>query len=133
MASESRPQFAEAAFWKRVLYMLLFGITYSVAEMVLGLIVLVQFFLLLFTGAASEPLLRLSNNIAAYVRQVFRFLAFNSEEMPFPIGEWPDEPADGDHWRERPAAPVRSEATIDTGVPGTSATTPGGSAADGAD
>jgi hypothetical protein len=102
MSSEPRPQFAEAAFWKRVLYMLLFAIAYSVAEMVLGLIVLVQFFLLLFTGAASEPLLRLSNNIAAYVRQVFRFLAYNSEDMPFPIGEWPDEPADGDHWRAAP-------------------------------
>jgi hypothetical protein len=133
MSSESRPQFAEAAFWKRVLYMLLFGITYSVAEMVLGLIVLVQFFLLLFTGAASEPLLRLSNNIAAYVRQVFRFLAFNTEEMPFPIGEWPDEPADGDHWRERPAAPAQSDGTFDAGTPGASSAGSGAGTADGAD
>lgn len=92
-------QFAVPAFWKRTLYMVLFAIAYSLAELVLGVVVLVQFFTVGFTGRANEPLLRLSNNLALYVRQIYRFLAYNDETMPFPMGEWPDEPADGDVWR----------------------------------
>jgi hypothetical protein len=110
MNESKTAQFAVPAFWKRALYMVLFAIAYSLAELVLGVVVLVQFFTVGFTGRANEPLLRLSNNLAAYVRQIYRFLAYNDETMPFPMGEWPDEPAEGAVWRQD-AEPVATQST----------------------
>jgi hypothetical protein len=87
----------------RALHMVLFAIAYSIAELILVLVILVQFVTILFTGRASEPLLRFGNGLATYVRQIFRFLTYNTEAMPFPFADWPEEAAEGERWR----APAR--------------------------
>jgi hypothetical protein len=112
VANPSAPQFSEPAFWRRTLYMILFVIGYSIAELVVGLVVVVQFVVVLFTGTANEPLLRFGNGLATWVRQVFRFLTFNTETMPFPFSDWPDESADGGRWRAR-STPAESTAADD--------------------
>jgi len=99
MESSTLPRYQDRAFWRRALFMLVFAIAYNVAELVLALTVLVQFFSILLTGRAVEPLLAFGNGLSTWTRQVFRFLTFNSETTPFPFSDWPDEPLEGERWR----------------------------------
>jgi hypothetical protein len=96
---QSQSQLSERAFWSRALHMVLFAIAYTIAEFVIVLLVVVQFITILVTGRANEPLLRFGNSLSTYVRQILRFVLYNTETMPFPFSDWPDEPADGERWR----------------------------------
>jgi hypothetical protein len=99
VTTTAHAQFKEPAFWKRALFMLGFWIAYSVTEVIIGLIVVVQFLIVLFTGRANDDLLRFGNSLSAYVREILRYVLFNSEHEPFPFSDFPDEPPDGEHWR----------------------------------
>jgi hypothetical protein len=46
----------------------------------------------LFTGDTNERLLTLGQNLSTYVYQITLFLTFNSDEHPYPFGDWPDGP-----------------------------------------
>jgi hypothetical protein len=76
--------------WQRILYMILFVIAYSIAEIVLTVVVIVQAVIVLFTDKKNPKLLAFGGQLAAYVYQLFRFLTYNSEKMPFPFGDWPE-------------------------------------------
>lgn len=78
------------SIWSRCLYMLLFAFFLWVAKFVVGAVVVVQFFFVLFTGAANDRLLVLGQSLSTYHYQVWRFLTFNSEQHPYPIGDWPE-------------------------------------------
>ena len=93
----------DRAFWMRALFMLFYLFAYSVAEVVLTLVVLFQFVVVLFTGRANEAALKLGNNLAAYVYQIMRYLTYNTEAQPFPFSDWPDDQAEGERWRGGPA------------------------------
>ena len=91
MEEEIKQRLTRRSIWMRALYMLALAIGYGIAELVWGIVVLLQFVVVLLTGTANENLLRLGNNLSAYVRQVLRYLTFNSEALAFPFGDWPDE------------------------------------------
>ena len=75
--------------WKRLLYMLLFAVLYNVAEMVLVVVVILQFLITLFTGSSNMQLLSFGKQLSKYVYAVMIFLTYNSEQLPFPFSEWP--------------------------------------------
>ena len=89
MTSESQVSTSEPSIWQRLLYMLLFFIIYSVAEIVIYASVIFQFLAVLVTGQSNERLLVFGQSLSTYVYQIMRFLTFNSEQHPFPIGAWP--------------------------------------------
>lgn len=113
MENANRSQLKDVAFWQRALYMLLFVIAYGIAEMIAGLIVLVQFVTILVSRRANETLLRFGNSLSAYVRQILRFVMYNTEEMPFPFADWPQEPADGERWRGDAARVAETAPAVD--------------------
>lgn len=76
--------------WLRGLFMLLFVFISGVARFVIAVVVLFQFFSVLFTGKTNEQLLLLGQNLSTYIYQITLFLTFNSEWRPFPFGAWPD-------------------------------------------
>ena len=80
----------ENSIWIRGLYMLLFGLLYSVAEVVLWTVVLVQFIYRIFNDETQPRLLELGASVARYIYQVLRFLVCNTEVMPFPFSDWPE-------------------------------------------
>ncbi len=84
------------SIWLRGLYMLLFGLLYSVAEVVLWTVVLVQFIYRIFNDETQPRLLELGASVAQYIYQVLRFLSFNTEVMPFPFSDWPVLTDDGE-------------------------------------
>jgi hypothetical protein len=85
----------ESSIWKRALYMLLFALFYSVAEMVLFAVVIFQFLFKLITGETNKRLLDFGQSLATYFYQILQFLNFNTEHHPYPFAEWPQgKPAD---------------------------------------
>jgi len=77
--------------WKRLLMMLIFCIIYSVSEIVLAAVVILQFLSIPFTGNKNDKLLSLGASLSSYTYQIFSYLTFNSEKQPYPIGEWPSD------------------------------------------
>jgi hypothetical protein len=75
--------------WIRGLYMLLFLATYSVAEVVLVVVVLYQFISRLITNQQNDRLLKLGQQLSTYLYQLVMYFTFNSEERPYPFAAWP--------------------------------------------
>lgn len=92
MSDELKAHLKERKTWLRGLYMLLFVIFYSIAEIVITAIVLFQFIMALFTGRTNERLLKLGQSLSTYVYQILQFLTFNSDYHPYPFGAWPKGP-----------------------------------------
>lgn len=94
MDEQLKENLKSGSTWIRGLYMLLFIVLVGIARIVLNFVVLFQFGTKLFTGNTNDRLLELSQNIASYSYQVIRFLGFNTEEKPYPFGEWPKKAQD---------------------------------------
>lgn len=89
MSDEMKKNLQQQSTWMRGLYMLMFALFYSVAEVVLFAIVIIQFFLVLFTGENNPRLLKLGQSIATYIYQIIQYLTFNSNYQAYPFGGWP--------------------------------------------
>lgn len=82
--------------WMRILYIFLFILFYSLAEVLLSAVVAFQLLLVLFTGSKNERLLKLGQGLSTYIYQVLSFMTFNSDYKPYPFGAWPQgEPKSG--------------------------------------
>jgi len=79
----------ERTIWNRGLYMLIFMLCLWLAKFVSYMVVLFQFFTVLFVGSPNERLRVFGQCLSYYIYQIMRFLTFNSEEHPYPLGEWP--------------------------------------------
>lgn len=95
MDEDIKNNLKDRSIWLRGLFILLFVIFYNVAEIVLMAVVVVQFGFKLVTGGVNDKLLAFSRRLTRYIYEVFRFITFESETMPFPFSDWPesDEPA----------------------------------------
>lgn len=89
MSDDVKDNLKSQSTWKRGLYMLLYLFFSRIAELVLGVIVVFQFLLKLFTGDTNDRLRKLGQGLSTYIYQVFQFLAYNSEYHPYPFGGWP--------------------------------------------
>ncbi len=89
MSNGIKDNIKQQSTWKRGLYMVLFSIFYTVAEVLLVAIVVFQFALKLVTDDSNDRLRRLGQSIGTYIYQIIQFLTFNSEYHPYPFGTWP--------------------------------------------
>ena len=89
MNNETRNNLKQKSSWIRGLYMLLFMFLAGIADFILCGVIIFQFINKLITGQTNERLLKLGQSIATYVYQIVRFLTFNSEYHPYPLGAWP--------------------------------------------
>lgn len=74
---------------ERLIYMLLFTLSYSIAEIVFATVVIFQFLHLLILRERNENLLKFGAELSRYIYLVLQFLSFNADEKPFPVGDWP--------------------------------------------
>ena len=102
MEEEMKQRLTRRDIWVRAIFMVIFVIAYSIAELLLTLVALVQFFIVLFTGQANRNLLQFGSNLSTYMYQLFRFLTFNSEPQPFPFADWPREELGDNVWLQAP-------------------------------
>ena len=89
MNDETRNDAGNRTIWKRALLMLLFAVIYSIAEIVVFLVALFQFFFVLITGDRNTRVLELGQSLSSYVYEILLFETFNSERLPFPFDDWP--------------------------------------------
>lgn len=80
---------ADRSLWYRVLCMLLFGFIFYLVETAVLVLAIFQVIYKVFTGEPNGQVLAISKDLALYINQLVNYLLFNSEEQPFPIGEWP--------------------------------------------
>lgn len=74
--------------WGRFLYMLIFALCFGVAEFLIALVAIVQFFTTLFTGETNKNLLGFGRDLSAYVYKLGQYLTYNTDDRPFPFSEW---------------------------------------------
>jgi hypothetical protein len=87
--SDIKEHVKDTNVWLRLLFMLLFAMIYSAAEVVLAVVVFFQFLCVLFTGNKNAKALLFGSQLSAFAYQVFSYLTYNSEERPFPFADWP--------------------------------------------
>jgi len=83
------------ATWTRLLFMVIACVLISIASFVGSFVVILGFLWLLFTGEVNQQIRQVGQSIAAYVYEIIRYLTFNTEQRPFPMGgDWPSGSAD---------------------------------------
>jgi hypothetical protein len=94
--SALKKHLTERSTWLRGLYMLLFAFIYNVAEVVMIAVALFQFIMKLLTGKTQPRVTTFAQSLCVYLYQIWQFLTFTSEALPFPFAPWPDgeEPRD---------------------------------------
>jgi hypothetical protein len=73
----------------RGLFMLLMAIAYQLSGTLLFFVAVIQFAMAFLSGAPNARLLSFGRSLGRYMNQLVTFLAFASEEVPFPFSEWP--------------------------------------------
>ena len=86
MDDEIKASLTAPETWMRGVYMLLFAVIYSVAEVVLTAVAIVQFIFLLVARGPNERLVAFGGDLGVYFYQIIQFLTFNTEQKPFPFG-----------------------------------------------
>ncbi len=76
--------------WIRLAFMAISALLLSVTSLVGSIVVVLGFFWVLFTGEVNRQIQQVGQSIAAYVYELIRYLTFNTDEKPFPMGgDWP--------------------------------------------
>ena len=89
-ASTLKDNIMSKSIWMRLFFMLVVAFLYSVSRVVMGAVVVVQFFWVLFTQDKNIRLMSLGESLSTYAYQVTLYLTFNTEERPFPFDvDWP--------------------------------------------
>ncbi len=114
MDEQMKSRLTSKDVWLRGLYMIFFAIAWGLSEVLLVFTVLFQFFRVLFTGSANQPLLRFGQNLSRYHYQMAQFVSFNTETRPFPFSDWPDDAAGGERWMDDGNTPEVAESPADT-------------------
>lgn len=75
--------------WLHGFFILLFAVIYQLAKILVVAVVVFQFLATLVAGQRNERLLELGQSLSTFMYQILRYLTFNSDEKPYPFGEWP--------------------------------------------
>jgi len=104
--AQTKTNLADKGTWLRVIYMILFAVIFNVAELVTGVVVVIQFLFKLVTGKANAQLQNFGQNLATYFQQMVGFLTYHTEDMPYPFGDWPGQ--SGESKRSPTAQPPKA-------------------------
>jgi hypothetical protein len=74
----------------RALYILLYLIIGRFISMVLFVIAITQYIYTWLTGEPNEKILQFTDGLSEYAKQLVSYVGFNSDEKPWPFGDWPD-------------------------------------------
>lgn len=103
MSDDSTKPYKDRSAWMRGLYMLIFMFFLGVAKFVTFVVVVVQFVNVVFTSDTNQKLLTFGDSLSQYQYQILLFLTYNTEQQPYPMGDWPKPNA--------PSTPTVSETT----------------------
>lgn len=106
--------------WLRLLFMILFAVLLGLSDLVLCVVVLLQFGFVLFGGERNAELLEFGARLARFRYQVVRYLTYNDEARPWPFSPWPPEPEKSPRPRPARKRARKKRTTKKTGKAGSS-------------
>lgn len=118
MSDDIKDNLSNADSWLRVLLVLIFALVFTLAAWVLAFSVTLNLLFLVFTGQRNDNLARFGDQIARYLSEVMAYATLNSDDRPFPFGEWPDDTATDASPSKPPAGPKAEAAASDSGGAG---------------
>jgi hypothetical protein len=95
--SDLKQSLESDAFWLKTLFIVLFSIIYRILDVVVLLLVIVQWGFSLTTGEVNPALSQFSDGLARYIAQIVRYITGNDQTKPFPFTDWPsteDQPSE---------------------------------------
>jgi uncharacterized membrane protein len=78
----------QPSVWMRGLFMVIFAVFFNVAQTVLGVIAVVQFFWMLFAKEKNRALAEFGQSLGRWLARVAEFQSGASDEKPFPWDRW---------------------------------------------
>ena len=78
----------ERSIWLRGLLMLVFAFFFGIAEALLFVSAVVQFFWILFTKKPNHKIANFGESLGKWLERVALFQMGASEKLPFPWSEW---------------------------------------------
>jgi len=88
MSDDIKHNITEQSTWVRAFYMLIFFVIYSVAEVVLGAVIIFQFLTRLLTADINNKLLKFGAELSKFIYDILLFLTYNTDFKPFPFSDW---------------------------------------------
>jgi|TARA_B100000315_G_scaffold210007_1_gene206026 hypothetical protein len=80
---------SDGGTWRRLVFMLLFAVIFSIAELVVCAVAVVQFLSRLFAGSVNDELRALGDRLGRYLYQIVAFETFQTEDRPYPFAPFP--------------------------------------------
>jgi type IV secretory pathway TrbL component len=74
--------------WKRLFFMLVFGVIMALVRTLLWGVVILQIGSLLLTGKVNTHILNFGRSLSVYIYHILLFLTFNTDSLPFPFADW---------------------------------------------
>jgi len=74
----------------RALYILLYLIIGRFISIVLFVIAITQYIYSWLTGEPNDKILYFTEGLSEYTKQLVSYVGFNTDEKPWPFGDWPD-------------------------------------------
>ena len=99
--------------WLRGLFILIFGAILYFAIILVWLLVVFQFATRLVTGDLNRQLADFGGGLLRYISQILGYIAFQSDDKPFPFSPWPEQarqPAPGTRRRSTRSPARKKEA-----------------------
>jgi len=88
MENQTRDSLTDKSTWMRLIYIVLFAVAFNIAEILIAIITVVQFFTVLFTKSPNVRLKALGGDLGGYIRDVTGFLTYQTDHMPYPVSDW---------------------------------------------
>ena len=79
---------APKSVWMRGLFMIIFAVFFNVAQTLLGVMALVQFFWLLFTKEKNQAIADFGESLGVWLARVTEFQTGKTDQKPFPWAPW---------------------------------------------
>lgn len=88
--SELKKNATSDAFWLRTLYTIGFYVVYKILDLVILLLILVQWVFRLTTDEVNPELAKFGDGLGSYIGQIIRFISGSSDDKPYPFQDWPE-------------------------------------------
>lgn len=90
MEEDLKLRLGDRDHWLRLLWMALYALALNFVVVPIAVVVaVVQFLFALLSGERNEHLRSFGASLAEFTRQLLRYLAYDTNERPFPFADWP--------------------------------------------
>ncbi|MDJ0654178.1 MAG: DUF4389 domain-containing protein [Xanthomonadales bacterium] len=111
MSDQVKENLSNTSHWLRLLLTVLYALIFWLGVWVLGFVVVLNLVILLISGERNQQLADFGGQVSRYLGQIMAYATQNTDDQPFPFGEWPqsEAPADSPAAEPEPAPKPRKK------------------------